>query len=358
MRDGDSRCLQDGSINVQRESMRTDAKVLSIVIPCYNEEAVLPETTARLLALMHTMLDAGEIASGSAVYFVDDGSRDSTWAAIEQFAQTHALICGIKLSRNRGHQNALLCGLMTAPGELLISLDADLQDDLNVIPQMVRAYRGGSEIVYAVRRRRDTDTWFKRVSAEGYYRLLRALKVDVVFNHADYRLMSRRAIEALREYKEPHLILRALVPRLGFRSSIVEFDRAERFAGESKYPLSKMLTLAWQGVSSFSAYPLRLITGAGLLVSLLSIGVAAWALGVRLWTNDALPGWASTVIPMYFLGGVQLLALGVIGEYLAKVFEASKQRPRYHVEALCGTQLLKSQALDLSVSHPFVRDGR
>lgn len=310
-----------------------------MVVPCYNEQEVLPETTARLVSLLQELLDAQQIAKGSAIHYVDDGSRDQTWALIQDYARHSPLVCGIKLSRNRGHQNAVLCGLMTAPGDVLVSLDADLQDDPNTIPEMVQQYRAGSDIVYAVRRRRDHDTLFKRLSAEGYYKLLRVLKVKVVFNHADYRLMSRRAIETLREYRETHVFLRALVPRLGFRSSIVEFDRAERFAGTSKYPLSKMLALAWQGVSSFTAYPLRLITGTGLLISLVSLGIAAWALGVRIFTNHALPGWASTVVPMYFLGGVQLLALGVIGEYLAKVFEATKQRPRYHVEAVCGATL-------------------
>lgn len=328
---------------------------LGIVVPCFNEQEVLPETTTRLVALLQRMIAAAEVAPDSAIFFVDDGSHDATWADIGRSAASNALVCGIKLSRNRGHQNALLCGLMTAPGDLLVSVDADLQDDLEVIPQMVREYRKGAEIVYAVRRRRDTDTVFKRVTAEGYYRLLAALNVEVVFNHADYRLMSRMAVETLRSYPETHLFLRGLVPQLGFRSATVEFDRAERFAGESKYPLSKMLALALQGVTSFTAYPLRLITGAGFLISLVSIGFALWAVGVRLLTTDALPGWASTVIPMYFLGGVQLLGLGMIGEYLAKVFEASKQRPRYHVEALCGTQFAQSGADASSVSRAFMR---
>ncbi len=330
------------SVPNPKACMRTSPPTLGVVIPCYNEQEVLPETTARLVALLQEMQARGEIATGSAVYYVDDGSRDRTWPMVEAFAQQQPLICGIKLSRNRGHQTALLCGLLTAPGDILISVDADLQDDLTVIPQMVRQYREGSDIVYAVRRRRDTDTFFKRLTAEGYYKFLAALKVEVVFNHADYRLMSRKAIETLRDYEEPHLFLRALVPRLGYRTSVVEFDRAERFAGESKYPLRKMLGLAWEGVSSFTAYPLRLITGAGILISLFSLGIAGWAMAVRLFTNDAIPGWASTVIPLYFLGGVQLLALGVIGEYLAKVFEATKRRPRYHVDTVCGAPLLQA----------------
>lgn len=314
------------------------APITSLVLPCYNEEEVLPETTARLVALLARLKQAGEIAADSAIYYVDDGSRDRTWQMIEDYARAGGGVRGIKLSRNRGHQNALLCGLMTAPGDILISLDADLQDDLDAIPRMVAEYRRGSEVVLAVRSRRTTDHFLKRFTAEGYYKLLAFLGVQIVYNHADYRLLSRRAIEALRSYDETHLFLRALVLQLGFKTSVVEFERAERFAGESKYPLSKMLALAWQGITSFTAYPLRLITGAGVLVSLGSLGMAIWALVVRLFTEHALPGWASVVIPMYFLGGVQLLSLGIIGEYLAKVYEAAKRRPRFHVETVCGGQ--------------------
>ena len=310
--------------------------MLSLVLPCYNEEDVLPETTRQLQALLARLQASGEIAEGSAIYYVDDGSRDATWDMISSYAEQADNICGIKLSRNRGHQNALLCGLLTAPGDILISLDADLQDDLEAIPKMVDQYRNGSEIVFAVRRRRTKDTFFKRVSAESYYKFLAFMGVQIVYNHADYRLMSRRAIESLRSYDETHLFLRGLVPQLGYKGSIVEFDRAERFAGESKYPLSKMLSLAWQGVTSFSAYPLRLITGVGMVISIMSLAMAFWAVATRLFTDQALPGWASTVIPMYFLGGVQLLSLGIIGEYVAKIFESSKNRPRFHVESLCG----------------------
>ena len=310
--------------------------MLSLVLPCYNEEDVLPETTRQLQALLARLQASGEIAEGSAIYYVDDGSRDATWDMISSYAEQTDNICGIKLSRNRGHQNALLCGLLTAPGDILISLDADLQDDLEAIPKMVEQYRNGSEIVFAVRRRRTKDTFFKRVSAESYYKFLAFMGVQIVYNHADYRLMSRRAIESLRSYDETHLFLRGLVPQLGYKGSIVEFDRAERFAGESKYPLSKMLSLAWQGVTSFSAYPLRLITGVGMVISIMSLAMAFWAVATRLFTDQALPGWASTVIPMYFLGGVQLLSLGIIGEYVAKIFESSKNRPRFHVESLCG----------------------
>jgi glycosyltransferase involved in cell wall biosynthesis len=330
-------------MDVQSEKKLRPAPVVSLVLPCYNEYDVLPETTNRLLKLVGDAIDRGEFAPGSAIYYVDDGSRDGTWDMISEFSRQHALVCGIKLSRNRGHQNALLCGLMTAPGDVLISLDADLQDDLDAIPRMVQAYREGNEIVFGVRSARARDTFFKRFTAESYYKLLAFLGVQIVYNHADYRLMSRRAIETLREYEETHLFLRALVLQLGFTSTVVEFERAERFAGESKYPLKKMLALAWQGITSFTAYPLRMITGVGFLVSLASLGLAVWALFIRIFTDHALPGWASVVIPTYFLGGVQLLSLGVIGEYLAKIYEASKRRPRFHVETLCGATFRHTQ---------------
>ncbi|WP_084151117.1 glycosyltransferase family 2 protein [Azohydromonas australica] len=315
--------------------------VVSLVLPCYNEQEVLPETTTRLVALMARLKADRVVSSDSAIFFVDDGSRDRTWELITRYTEKYTQVCGIKLSRNRGHQNALLCGLMTAPGDVLISLDADLQDDLEAIPRMIEAYRQGSEIVYGVRSKREKDSFFKRFTAEGYYKLLAALGVQVVFNHADFRLMSRRAIESLRRYDETHLFLRGMVPLLGLKTSTVEFERAQRFAGESKYPLTKMLALAWQGITSFTAYPLRLITGVGVLISMGSLAMAFWALGVKMFSGQALPGWASTVIPMYFLGGVQLLSLGVIGEYVAKIYESSKRRPRFHVETLCGHQFIK-----------------
>lgn len=309
---------------------------LGLVIPCFNEEEVLRETTSRLIPLLNQMRDEGLISDHSAIFYVDDGSRDNTWALIEELSVAYTEVCGIKLSRNRGHQNALLCGLMTAPGDMLISVDADLQDDLDVISEMVRHYHEGCEIVYGVRKRRDTDTFFKRITAVGYYKLMAAMKVDIVFNHADYRLLSRRVLDALSEYHEVNLFLRGLVRLLGYKSGIVEYDRADRFAGESKYPLSKMLSFAWQGVTSFSTAPLRLITITGVIVSIVSITLALWGLGTALLTNKALPGWTSTVVPMYFLGGIQLLSLGVIGEYIAKIYLESKGRPRFHVDVLAG----------------------
>jgi glycosyltransferase involved in cell wall biosynthesis len=278
------------------------------------------------------MRDQGLVSENSAIYYVDDGSRDRTWELIEELSAAHAEVCGIKLSRNRGHQNALLCGLMTAPGDVLISVDADLQDDLGVIPQMVRHYLDGCDVVYGVRRRRDKDTFFKRFTAEGYYKLMAAMNVDIVFNHADYRLLSRRALESLAEYREVNLFLRGLVRLLGYRSAIVEYDRAERFAGESKYPLGKMLSFAWQGVTSFSTAPLRMITVVGFVVSLISLILAIWALFTSLFLKNTFPGWASTVIPMYFLGGIQLFSLGIIGQYVSKIYMETKARPRFHID--------------------------
>jgi glycosyltransferase involved in cell wall biosynthesis len=309
---------------------------LGIVVPCFNEEEVLSETNSRLILLLRKMREEGLINNQSAIFYVDDGSHDGTWKLIEELSSSHDEVCGIRLSRNRGHQNALICGLMTAPGDALISIDADSQDDLNVIPQMVKHHLNDCEVVYGVRKRRDTDTLFKRISAEGYYKLMAAMKVDIVFNHADYRLLSRRVLDALYEYREVNLFLRSLVRLIGFKSAIVEYDRAERFAGESKYPLRKMLSFAWQGVTSFSTAPLRLITTAGVIVLFVSIALAIWELGTSLFTDKALPGWTSTVVPMYFLGGVQLLSLGVIGEYISKIYMESKGRPRFHIDKLIG----------------------
>lgn len=309
--------------------------VLAIVVPCYNEQEVLPETMRRLHKLLDEMVANSLIAPESRAWYVDDGSRDQTWTMIRDAGMDEqARACGIKLSRNRGHQVALLAGLMTARGDILISVDADLQDDLNVIPKMVNAFLAGHDVVYGVRSSRNTDSYFKRMTAEGYYKVLNRLGVEVVFNHADFRLMSRRAVESLRAFPESNIFLRGVIPQLGFPSTTVEYERSERFAGESKYPLGKMLALAWQGVSSFSAAPLRAITTLGLLVSLFSLGMGLWALGVRLFTDQAVPGWASIVIPLFLISGVQLLSLGVIGEYLAKVFVETKRRPLYFLEQL------------------------
>ena len=305
---------------------------LSVVVPCYNEEPVLNETAERLSALLAGLTAQGKIGAGSAVYFVDDGSRDGTWALIERLAQQRPCIHGIKLSRNRGHQLALLAGLMSVEGDAVITVDADLQDDLGAIVPMIDAFAAGADIVYGVRSDRRSDSFLKRWTAERYYALLAGFGVEIVFNHADYRLLSRRAIDALSQYREVNVFLRGLIPQLGFSTSIVHYDRAKRFAGESKYPVNKMFMLAWDGVTSFSAVPLRLITKLGFVISLGSLAVGLWALGVRLFTERAVPGWASTVAPIYFLGGIQLLSIGIIGEYVAKNYLESKQRPRFFID--------------------------
>lgn len=305
---------------------------LSIVIPCYNEEEVLPETVAQLTVLMREMEHEQLIAPDSAIWFVDDGSKDKTWALIEDYVVSNHYIRGIKLARNRGHQNALLAGLETATGDVLISIDADLQDDIQVIKSMMIEHYKGIDIVYGVRKARSTDTVFKRMSAEGYYHLLSKMGVNIVFNHADYRLMSRRAIESLKQYEEVNLFLRGIIPTIGFPSSTVEYDRAARFAGESKYPLKKMLALAADGITSFSAVPLRLIAGLGFFIFLMSLGLSFWVFFVKLFTDNATPGWASSVLPMYLLGGIQLLSIGVLGEYIAKMYMETKKRPRYFLD--------------------------
>lgn len=305
---------------------------LGIVVPCYNEEAVLPETTKQLLAVLHHLTEEGLVAGSSAVYFVDDGSRDGTWSFIEALSQSDPRVHGIKLSRNQGHQNALIAGLFGAQGDVLVSIDADLQDDVNVIEDMVRKHHDGFEIVYGVRESRETDTPFKRGSAELYYWLLAKMGVDIVHNHADFRLMGRRALEALQGFREVNLFLRGIVPLLGFRTTTSYYSRAERFAGESKYPLKKMLALAMDGLTSFSVVPLRMISMLGFLVSLFSIAMVVWVAFGKLFMNSAIPGWASSVIPIYFLGGIQLLSIGVLGEYIAKIYLETKRRPRYQIE--------------------------
>lgn len=305
---------------------------LAIVVPCFNEGAVLPETVERLARLRESLVAFGAASARSTVWFVDDGSRDGTWSLIEAAAGIFPWAHGLKLSRNRGHQNALLAGLLTVEAEAIVTVDADLQDDLGAIREMLARHAEGAEVVYGVRRGRATDTWFKRTTAEGYYRLLDRLGVDVVFNHADYRLLGGQALAALRQFGEVNLFLRGIVPQLGFRSARVEYDRAERFAGESKYPLRRMLAFAWDGVTSFSVVPLRWITGLGFAVSLVAFAIGIWAIGVRLTVPGAVPGWASTVIPTAFLGGIQLLSIGVIGEYLGKVYGETKRRPRFVIE--------------------------
>jgi glycosyltransferase involved in cell wall biosynthesis len=307
-----------------RESVAVD-----LVVPCYNEAEALPETHRQLSALMSALRRSGQISAQSKIYYVDDGSRDDTWALIAALSEADEAVVGIRLSRNFGHQSALLAGLFSATGDAVITVDADLQDDISVIPEMIEGFCSGREIVFGVRRARSTDTVFKRNSALLYYGLLRKLGVRIIPNHADYRLMGRKAIAALQEYTEVNLFLRGIVPLIGFSSTSVYYDRKERLAGESKYDLARMFRLALDGITSFSAAPLRFVSFMGMIVFLISVGMAGWVLWIRLFTSLAVPGWASSVIPIYFLGGIQLLCLGVIGEYLAKGYVESKRRPRY-----------------------------
>lgn len=283
--------------------------------------------------MLDRLQQEGVASQQSSITFVDDGSNDSTWHMIEELNQRDPRIHGLKLSRNRGHQNALLAGLLSAQGDVLVSLDADLQDDIEAIPKMLAEHQSsGADIVYGVRAARDTDTAFKRCTARAYYGLLRKFGVDIIPDHADFRLMSRRSLEALQDFREVNLFLRGIIPMLGFRTAVVHYDRLSRFAGESKYPFFKMLKLAMDGIFSFSTVPLQWITVMGITLSVASLAFGIWAILLKLTTNLALPGWASTVVPMYFLGGLQLLALGIIGGYLSRVYSETKQRPRFIIE--------------------------
>ena len=304
-----------------------------LVIPCYNEEEVLPETVKRLTVKMNSMIETGRADEKSRMLLVDDGSRDRTWELISRFSEENELVSGIKLAHNRGHQNALLAGLMTAKEycDCAISLDADLQDDIEVLDQFADKFIDGCDVVYGVRNKRETDTFFKRTTAQGFYKFMKVLGVDVVYNHADYRLMSRRALEALSEYKEVNLFLRGIVPLIGYRSDYVYYDRNERFAGESKYPLKKMLSFALDGITSFSVKPLKMISNLGVILSFLSILGLIYAL-VSYFMGLAVAGWTAIVCSIWLLGGIQLLCLGVVGGYIGKIYSEVKARPRYKIE--------------------------
>ena len=307
---------------------------LNLVVPCYNEQEVLPETVRQIGILLDGLIAEAAVADDSGAYFIDDGSRDRTWDIISALAAERPTRWhGFKLSRNCGHQNALMAGLLTAPGDVLVSIDADLQDDPAAIVEMIRQYRGGCEIVYGVRESRDADTSFKRISARLYYWFLARLGVQVVADHADFRLMSRRVVDALASYSEVNLFLRAIVPLLGFKTGTVTYRRQARFAGESKYPLARMIGLAINGVTSFSMRPLRFITVMGLVVSMLAVAVSLWALSVWLFTTHAVPGWTSILAPLALIGGLNLFALGIIGEYVGKIYLEVKRRPRFEIEA-------------------------
>ena len=312
---------------------------LYIVVPCYKEQEVLPETSKRLREKILALREQGKISSKSRVMFVNDGSSDNTWPIISQLhEQEPEMFSGVNLSRNRGHQNALLAGLMTAVNyaDMIVSMDADLQDDINAVDGMVDAYHEGYEVVYGVRSKRDTDTFFKRFTAEGFYKVMKALGVDIVFNHADYRLMSRRAVEGLAQFNEVNLFLRGIVPQIGYKWTTVTYERAERFAGESKYPLKKMLAFAADGITSFSVKPIRLVLTTGVVIFLISLAMLLYALIAKL-TGNTSAGWTSLMGSIWLIGGIQLLSLGVIGEYIGKIYNETKRRPRFIIESVLNS---------------------
>lgn len=308
-------------------------ETLYLVIPCYNEEAVINETSKRLLEKITSMINRNLINKDSKILFVNDGSKDSTWSIIEKLHDENPIFSGVNLSRNKGHQNALLAGLMTAKdyADITISLDADLQDDIEVLDKFVEEYYGGSDVVYGVRSSRETDTFFKRITALAFYKFMNVLGVDVMYNHADYRLMSKRALDGLSQFKEVNLFLRGIVPLIGYKFSVVEYERHERFAGESKYPLKKMLAFAWDGITSFSIKPIRIITGLGFFIFIISLMVLAYSLVMK-FTNRTVSGWTSLTTSIWMIGGIQLLSLGVIGEYVGKIYNETKERPRFIIE--------------------------
>lgn len=315
--------------------MESNKPVIGIVSPCYNEEAVLRETSAQLHSLVEQLITKGKISEKSFIAFVDDGSRDTTWSIIEDESQNKVHVKGLKLAGNVGHQNALLAGLLTfnTEADALISIDADLQDDISVIEDMIDKYKAGTDVVYGVRNSRVTDTFFKRNTALMFYYLMKKMKVNVLHNHADYRLCSNRVITALSGFNEVNLFLRGIIPSIGFKKDVVYYNRLERFAGESKYPFTKMLSFAWNGVTSFSTFPLKLVTTIGFLIFFLCILMSIYALSA-VFAGNTVPGWVSTVLPMYFLGGIQLFCFGIIGEYIGKIYSEVKQRPRYIVDKI------------------------
>jgi Glycosyltransferases involved in cell wall biogenesis len=317
---------------------------LSIVVPCFNEEEVLEETTKELTVILDQLVKEQKISSDSSLFFVDDGSSDRTWTLIRQKADHFACVQGVKLSRNFGHQYALLAGLETASkvSDCIISIDADLQDDVRTIPKMVSKYLEGFDIVYGVRDKRDTDTFFKRNTALAFYRLMNRMGVRLVPNHADFRLMSRRAVNELMNYGEENIFLRGIVPLLGFPSTEVYYNRKERFAGESKYPFNKMLAFAIDGITSFSVVPIKLVTSLGFMLVLIGMGIAVYTLIVWL-MNHTISGWTSLILSIWLVGGMQLIAIGVIGEYVGKIFKETKRRPRYTIETstLTGSKTIR-----------------
>lgn len=312
---------------------------LALVVPCYNEEAVLEISSKALREVLDDLIQKGKIAEDSFVLFVDDGSKDKTWELIEQEHNKYSNIKGLKLAANVGHQFALTAGLISAKdiSDVTVSIDADLQDDVTVIEEMIDKFHDGNDIVYGVRNDRSSDSFFKRMTAQGFYKMMAVMGVKTVYNHADFRLMSKRAVEQFSKYKETNLYLRGMMPLIGYKTDSVYYERKERVAGESKYPLKKMLALAFNGISSFSIKPISLITTAGAVIIFLCILAAIYAL-FSYWTGHVVEGWTSLILSIWFLGGVQLLSIGLIGQYIGKIYIEVKQRPRYNVETFLGEQ--------------------
>lgn len=325
--------LKNEIVKERSDSMKKEKNLtptLYVVVPCYNEEAVLEETTKQLKVKMEGLIEKKIISNKSKVMYVNDGSKDKTWNIIKDINKREPLFTGISLSRNRGHQNALLGGLMTAKNyaDVIISMDADLQDDINAIDAMLEKYKEGNEIVYGVRSARKKDTWFKRVTAEGFYKFMKFLGVDCVYNHADYRLTSKKVLENLEDFSEVNLFLRGMFPLIGYKSDVVYYERNERFAGESKYPLKKMLNFAWDGITSFSVKPLRFICTIGFIILFISFIIMFYSL-IRKLTGNTIDGWTFLSISIWFIGGIQMISIGIIGEYIGKVYSETKARPRF-----------------------------
>lgn len=312
-----------------------DCKTIYMVVPCYNEEEVLDETTRQLTEKFDHLIKEGKISGKSRILYVNDGSKDQTWPIISRLHEEHELVSGLNLSRNRGHQNAVLAGLMYVKEycDAAISMDADLQDDINAIDEMVDKFNQGIDVVYGVRSSRKKDTFFKKFTAEGFYKMMKWMGVDIVFNHADYRLMSKRVLQQLENYKEVNLFLRGIVPLIGYPSDCVYYERHERFAGESKYPLKKMLSFAFDGITSFSVKPIRFILSLGMLIFLVSVGILIYSI-VRYFLGETVLGWSSLMVSIWALGGLQLLAIGIVGEYIGKMYLETKERPRFAIQEI------------------------
>ena len=312
--------------------------ILAIVVPCYNEKEVLPTTAQQLFDTVKRLAENGVISLESKIVFIDDGSKDNTWELIEGFCkESPKNFSGIKLSKNRGHQNALLCGLLSVRefADASVSIDADLQDDISVIDEMLNLYGSGCEIVYGVRSKRDKDSFFKRITAHLFYRFINFLGADIIYNHADFRLMSKNALNALAEYKEVNLFLRGIVPMLGYRTGIAYYERKERMAGESKYPVGKMLRFAFEGITSLSTKPIRMVTILGVIIFIMSLVMIVYSV-IRHFTGDTVSGWSSMICSLWSIGGLILLSIGIVGEYIGKIYLETKQRPRFIVEKKLG----------------------